>query len=1061
MGLDLNSLPRADSTLGRRKRKGSLINLSGLSLVFCFILFYFLTVFCVNTNHFVAHAAHIRVLLEHDRLTSVTAEVIKLFTERNPGVTVEFMVASSLDTGEYYPVLSSLVSRQSDSFDIYHLDVIWPLIFKDHLEDLYELGLTSKDIEGLNEEALESDTVDGKLIAAPVEADWGALFYREDLLLKYGYSSPPETWDELEAMSAKIQEGERKSNSAFYAYNSQLENAESLTAIGIEYLIAEEGGQVFNDGTRGEAALTNPAAIKAIERLLRHYQDFANPDSVSWNNFDSTDAFRKGNSVFQRQWVGLASLYSQNLTACDIEKNIIDVSAHTKIAPLPTISKSIPGRGNLGGWQLGISKYSKNKADALKVLKFMLSEEIAIKYATKGFITSNMTLFARPDVCKATWVCREYRTVRRFSQFPAYVELSQIFSKAIHDLLVNPNIGVHAKLKSTENFLTETALGPGPTTCDLAKESEYSLASQWSYAMDEWKRGTTVALSLLCAIVSISIVCAFVTFRTNRNAKTSSVAKQTESIPKDSKHLIVLLSLVADFVYFDSFVLSGSYSWSEGNGFINALADLLQLQHELFFLLNWFWMLLLFIWCVYAIIHIFGLAEALSYTDWGEAFMQPSISYMGFVGSLLFIPSVGSIVKVYNCALFPKFEQAKLVFFCSVNCYTNSHYSMMFLTAIMLIVFIPLNIATSHIWQEMDANNVVRFTRHHFFYHRVTILALILCRTIFSVYPIIYSSCLIFIFSSRLALRFKLLPSCNVPWVNLLLKIIDINGILVAMWALVFELADLDSAPAPLALIFLTTISCIAFAFGYIKFKYGVLMQNKKTGNHGSVVFASLVGEMMPVMSRKYKVAESPLNGSTTDDMQNISDMQNRASLGIISKRVLVMKDLERIVNENGYSEADHITLQYLISIALLWDTIDEEEDAFMDIFVEKAASILEKSKLRLKSISRKTYRRRQRSKISIVSSSFSFDSEIHEDSTSYSNKGNGPPEVRKQSSVLDIIENIVQEEEHQEEDSATCAVEEVPCTQSEVQSYPQEAEIPGIVTENDDDIEDIHLKNE
>jgi trehalose/maltose transport system substrate-binding protein len=50
----------------------------------------------------------------------------------------------------------------------------------------------------------------------PIVTDVGILYYRTDLLQKYGFKGPPATWKELTAMARTIQEGEHASgNSSF------------------------------------------------------------------------------------------------------------------------------------------------------------------------------------------------------------------------------------------------------------------------------------------------------------------------------------------------------------------------------------------------------------------------------------------------------------------------------------------------------------------------------------------------------------------------------------------------------------------------------------------------------------------------------------------------------------------------------------------------------------------------------------------------------------------------------------------------------------------------------
>src|SRR5258708_31767357 len=91
-----------------------------------------------------------------------------------------------------------------------------------------------------------SYTVDNKLVALPYDANIGLLYFRTDLLRRYGYRVPPQTWDELERMAARIQAGERaKGKKEFCGFVWQGAAVEGLTSDALEWQPSEGVGPII------------------------------------------------------------------------------------------------------------------------------------------------------------------------------------------------------------------------------------------------------------------------------------------------------------------------------------------------------------------------------------------------------------------------------------------------------------------------------------------------------------------------------------------------------------------------------------------------------------------------------------------------------------------------------------------------------------------------------------------------------------------------------------------------------------------------------------------------
>ncbi len=282
-------------------------------------------------------------------------------------------------------------SAQSPDIDLVQIDVIWPGILAEHLVDLKPyLG---DNIKNYFDRIIQNNTVDGKLVGIPWFTDAGVMYYRTDLLKKYGYDNPPKTWKELDDMATKIQDGERKAgNPDFWGYVWQGSAYEGLTCDALEWQVSNGGGNIVEPD--GKITINNPQAAAAFDMAHSWVNRISPPGVISYQEEDARGVWQAGNAAFMRNWPYAYSL-----------GNAADSAIKDKFAVEPVPAGDGPGARNadtLGGWQMAVSKYSKHVDEAAKVAVCLTSPEAQKIRATQGSMLPTIgNLYKDADVLKA------------------------------------------------------------------------------------------------------------------------------------------------------------------------------------------------------------------------------------------------------------------------------------------------------------------------------------------------------------------------------------------------------------------------------------------------------------------------------------------------------------------------------------------------------------------------------------------------------------------------------------------------------------------------------------
>ncbi len=342
-------------------------------------------------------------------------------------VTIVPMPSSTTDQfGQYRLWLAA----GNGDIDIYQTDVIWAPQLADHFIDLRSAAgdLVNEHFPSI----IESQTVDGRLVALPIFTDAPALYYRTDLLDKHG-ASVPKTWEELTATAKKIQDAERASgNSDLWGFVWQGNAYEGLTCDALEWVKSSGGGQIVEpDGT---ISINNDKAIAAIE-LAATWPGNISPEGVlAYQEEESRGVWQTGNAVFMRNWPYAYSLGNSDDSA---------VAGKFDVTPLPTGQGHDTSAATLGGWNVAVSKYSDNQDAATSLAVYLASAEAQ---KTRALNESNLptiiSLYEDADIEREQPIIPRWKDV--FLQAvprPSaptrqnYNEVSTLFFTAVHSVL--------------------------------------------------------------------------------------------------------------------------------------------------------------------------------------------------------------------------------------------------------------------------------------------------------------------------------------------------------------------------------------------------------------------------------------------------------------------------------------------------------------------------------------------------------------------------------------------------------------------------------------------------
>src|SRR6056297_3460658 len=246
-------------------------------------------------------------------------EQVDQFHEEKPDINVKVLPMPNSSTARHDLYVTYLASGTPDP-TVLMIDVIWPAEFEPFVADLtddYDYFELDKFLPG----TVKSVTYNNKVVAVPWFTDAGLLYYRKDLLEKYGYDVPT-TWNELYEIGKAISEKE-----GIDGFIWQGASYEGLTCNVMEF-IHSYGAMVVENG---EVALVNEEykdraimALNMMDKLVE--EDVTREGVTTYMEEEARRLFQGGDAVFMRNWPYAWPLLNGESSA---------VAGNVGVAPLP------------------------------------------------------------------------------------------------------------------------------------------------------------------------------------------------------------------------------------------------------------------------------------------------------------------------------------------------------------------------------------------------------------------------------------------------------------------------------------------------------------------------------------------------------------------------------------------------------------------------------------------------------------------------------------------------------------------------------------------------------
>lgn len=310
------------------------------------------------------------------------------YQKANPNVKIDIETGGA--TSELQrQYLSTVLNAKDTAIDIYLIDIVNPAQYMGAgwLEPLDAYVGGANAMKPYLPVYSQANIVAGKIAAMPAFADAMFMYYRKDLLEKYGIKEP-KTWDDLSAAAKKIQDGEKNPN----LQGLSIQGAPIEGAVCTFLLPYWSMGKAFNDAS-GKLTLDKDAAVKGMDMWLKMVDQGVMKKNIAEVTTPATvNEFKAGQVAFAINWGFAWDRFKDDADS--------QVKGKVGVMPLPAVTGG-KSATCVGGWQWAVSAFSKSKPEAAKLVQFLASPASSKFLAVEGSLLPTIqSVYTDADVAK-------------------------------------------------------------------------------------------------------------------------------------------------------------------------------------------------------------------------------------------------------------------------------------------------------------------------------------------------------------------------------------------------------------------------------------------------------------------------------------------------------------------------------------------------------------------------------------------------------------------------------------------------------------------------------------